>query len=115
MQRSDRVDATHLTLATCFSKLVLKSGRDDCFELMVFTMYYVSQWVPPILHAMLQRNCPSHYANAFGELGFDCMMKLFLHLAQGLRIPQVCTIGWLTGPIDSQLKFTFVLIFEFKP
>ncbi len=76
MQRSDSVDATHLTLATWFSKLVLKSGRDDCFELMVLTMYYVSQWVPPILHAMLQRNCPSHYANAFGELGFDCMMKI---------------------------------------
>lgn len=76
MQRSDRVDATHLTLATWFSKLVLKSGRDDCFKLMVLTMYYVSQWVPPILHAMLQRNCPSHYANAFGELGFDCMMKI---------------------------------------
>jgi hypothetical protein len=42
MQRSDRVDATHLTLATWFSKLVLKSGRDDCFKLMVLTMYYVS-------------------------------------------------------------------------
>jgi hypothetical protein len=62
--------------ATWFSILVLKSGRDDCFELMVLTMYYVSQWVPPILHATLQRNCPSHYANTFGELGYDCMMKI---------------------------------------